>query len=187
MDCSLSGSSVHGIFQARILEWVAIPSPGDLPDPGIEPESPALAHVFFTTESPEKLIFHSGCFNKIPDDLAASSPRTAGAGSSKLHSLHMHCVRDAFFWHFCLAGSWGFPGGKESACHCRKHKRFGFDPWVRKIPSRRKWQPTSVFLPGESHRQRSLARYSPWGRKESDMAKATSHACKQDLRSLTRD
>ena len=42
MDCSLPGSSVHGIFQARILEWVAIPSPGDLPNPGIEPESPAL-------------------------------------------------------------------------------------------------------------------------------------------------
>ena len=42
MDCSLLGSSVHGIFQARVLEWVAIPSAGDLPDPGMEPESPAL-------------------------------------------------------------------------------------------------------------------------------------------------
>ena len=52
MDCSLPGSSVHGIFQARILEWVAIPTPGDLPDPEIEPmslESPALAGGFFTT------------------------------------------------------------------------------------------------------------------------------------------
>ena len=37
MDCSLPGSSVHGIFQAGILEWVAISSPGDLPDPGIKP------------------------------------------------------------------------------------------------------------------------------------------------------
>ena len=43
--------------------------------------------------------------------------------------------------------------GKESACHCRKHK---FDSWVRKIPWRRKWQPTPVFLPGKSHGQRSL-------------------------------
>ena len=42
IDCSLSGSSVHGIFQARVLEWIAFPSPGDLPDPGIEPGSPAL-------------------------------------------------------------------------------------------------------------------------------------------------
>ena len=43
---------------------------------------------------------------------------------------------------------------KESACRCR---RWGFDPWARKIPWRRKWQPTPVFLPGESHEQRSLA------------------------------
>ena len=42
MDCSLLGSSVHGILQARILEWVAIPSPGDLPNPGMETRSPAL-------------------------------------------------------------------------------------------------------------------------------------------------
>jgi len=42
------------------------------------------------------------------------------------------------------------------------------DPWARKIPWRRKWQPTSGFLPRESHGQRSLAGYSPWGCKESD-------------------
>ena len=42
MDCSLPGSSVNEISQERILEWVAFPSPGDLPDPGIEPVSPAL-------------------------------------------------------------------------------------------------------------------------------------------------
>ena len=48
----------------------------------------------------------------------------------------------------------------------------GFDPWVRKIPWRRKWQPTPVFLPGKSHRQRSLAGYSPWGPKESDTSEA---------------
>ena len=47
--------------------------------------------------------------------------------------------------------------GKESACQCK------FDPWVRKIPWRRKWQPTPVFLFGQSHGQRSLVAYSPWG------------------------
>ena len=41
MDCSPPGSSVRGILQARILEWVAFPSPGDLPIPGVKPESPA--------------------------------------------------------------------------------------------------------------------------------------------------
>ena len=49
------------------------------------------------------------------------------------------------------------------------HKRRGFHPWVRKILSRRKWQPTPVFLPEKSHGQRSLAGYSPQGQKESDM------------------
>ena len=46
---------------------------------------------------------------------------------------------------------------------CLPCRRPRFDPWVRKIPWRRKWQPTPVFLPGESHGQRSLAGYSPWG------------------------
>ena len=52
--------------------------------------------------------------------------------------------------------------GKESACQCRRCGRPGFDPWDGKIPWRRKWQPAPVFLPGESHGQRSLVGYSPW-------------------------
>ena len=44
----------------------------------------------------------------------------------------------------------------------------GFNPWVGKIPWRRKWQSTPVLLPGKPHGQRSLVGYSPWGRKESD-------------------
>ena len=52
-------------------------------------------------------------------------------------------------------------------------KRHRFDPWIRKIPWRRAWQPTPVFLPGESHGQKSLAGYSPWGHKELDMTEAT--------------
>ena len=59
-----------------------------------------------------------------------------------------------------------FPGGvsgKESTCQCRKHKRFGLDLWVGKIPWRRKRQLTPVSLPGESQGQRSLMGYSPWG------------------------
>ena len=71
----------------------------------------------------------------------------------------------------------GFPSGasgKEPACQCRRHKRHGFDPWARKIPRRRAWQPTPVFLSGESHTQRSLADYSPWSCKELD---TTKHAC----------
>ena len=56
-------------------------------------------------------------------------------------------------------------------------KRHGFDPWVEKIPWRRQWQATPVFLPGKSHGQRSLASYSPWGPKELDTTGAAEHAC----------
>ena len=52
--------------------------------------------------------------------------------------------------------------------------RFRFDPWVRKFPWRRKWQPTPVFLLGESHGQRSLVGYSPWGCKELDITERLS-------------
>ena len=52
---------------------------------------------------------------------------------------------------------------------CLQCGRPRFDLWVRKTPCRRKWQPSPVFLPGESHRKRSPVGYSSWGRKESDM------------------
>ena len=70
--------------------------------------------------------------------------------------------------------------GKESACNAgdardadsiRTCKRWGFDPWIGKIPWRREWLPTPVFSPREFHRQRSLADYSPWPGKELNMTK----------------
>ena len=99
MDCSLPGFSIHGIFQARVLEWDAI----------------AFSDIIAYT--------------------------TIKYGLSRWLSA------------------------KESTCQCR---RLGFHPWVRKIPWRRKWQPNPVFLLGESHGQRSLVGYSPWGHKELD-------------------
>ena len=54
-------------------------------------------------------------------------------------------------------------GPKPPACQYRRHKRWGFNPWVWKIFWRRAWQPTPVFLPGESHEWRSLEGYSLWG------------------------
>ena len=57
------------------------------------------------------------------------------------------------------AGFPGGPSGKRSACQCRRYR---FDPWVRKIPWRRKQQPTPLFLPGEPHGQRTLVGYSPY-------------------------
>ena len=71
----------------------------------------------------------------------------------------------------------GGASGKELACQCRRLKRGEFEPWVGKIPWRRKWEPTPVFLPREFHGQRSLSLpytgYSPWGLKESDTTEET--------------
>ena len=62
----------------------------------------------------------------------------------------------------------GLPWWLRQLSVCLQCGRPGFDPWVGKIPWRRKWQSTPVLLPGKSHGQRSLVGYSPWGRKESD-------------------
>ena len=63
----------------------------------------------------------------------------------------------ALNWHlFYWMGSLGGASGKECAYPCRRLKRRGFDPWVRKIPWGRKWHPTSEFLPGKFDRQRSM-------------------------------
>ena len=60
MDCRLPGSSIHGILQARVLEWVPCPSPGDLPDPGTEPMSPTLYADALPSKPPGK--FFKGIF-----------------------------------------------------------------------------------------------------------------------------
>ena len=59
---------------------------------------------------------------------------------------------------------------------CRRHRRHRFNSWVGKIPWRRAWQPTPVFLPGESHGWRSPAGYSPRSHKELNTTEATEHA-----------
>ena len=70
--------------------------------------------------------------------------------------------------HYLLLLSSIFHGGSDSKSICIKCGRPGFDPWVRKILWRRKWQPTPILLPGKSHGWRSLVGYNPWGRQESD-------------------
>ena len=99
--------------------------------------------------------------------------------------LTLTCVFSVFFFfvYFLkelfkkakrIIGLPGWLSGKKSACQCRECKRHGCDPWVGKIPWRRKWQLTPVFLPGEFHGQSSLAGYSPRGRKESDKTEGLS-------------
>ena len=136
MECSLPGSSVHGILQARILEWVAmLSSRGSSQSRDrthVFYNLPALASRFFTTSS----------------------------------------IWEAWKWIYIhtYIDTWWL-SGKKSACQWKKCR---LDPWVGKIPWRRKWQPTPVFLPGKFHGQRSLVDYSPWSCKESDTTKQLS-------------
>ena len=82
----------------------------------------------------------------------------------KCECVSLQSQRKHFTWvidHGFLGGT----SGKEPTYQCRRQKRCGVNPWVRKIPWRRNQQPSPVFLPGKSYGQRSLVGYSPWGRK----------------------
>ena len=77
--------------------------------------------------------------------------------------------------------SLGLPWWLRRERRCLQCRRCGFDPWVGKIPWRRERLLTPVFLPGESHGQRSLAGCSPWGHRELDPTAGTWHALKHLL------
>ena len=104
------------------------PSPGDLPDPGIEPGSP---------------------------------------------TLQADLLWNLLYLNLCKGLPWWLRW--ERIClQCRKPR---FDPWVGKIPWRRKWQSTPGFLPGKSHGQRGLVGYSPWSHKESETTEELTQKC----------
>ena len=83
-------------------------------------------------------------------------------------SFHLGYSLCRLSYDFCCFSFPGGTSGKESTCQCRRCKRHRLNPWVWKIPWRRKWQPTPVYFPGKFHGQ-GLAGYSPWGCKESVM------------------
>ena len=120
-DWSPPGSSVRGIFQARVWSGLPCSRPGDPPDPGIEPVSfmsPEWAGRFSTTS-------------------------TAWGSLVAQTVKNMPAVGETWVWS-------------------------PIPTWVGKIPWRKEWLPTAVFLPREFHEQRSLVGYSPWSYKESD-------------------
>ena len=86
----------------------------------------------------------------------------------------LHLLSSPLCWRLIanLGLPW-WPNGRESACQWR---RLRFDPWSRKIPWRRKWQPTQVFLPGKSYGHRTLVSYSPWGWKNQTWIRNWKHA-----------
>ena len=104
---------------------------------------------------------HSPLELKVVDTILSlvAAPVISLRGCIFLHGFPTPCS------HFWLPR---WLSGTESTCQYRRHRRCRLDPWVRKIPWQRKWQPTPIFLPGKSPGKRSLASSSPQGRKESD-------------------
>ena len=98
-----------------------------------------------------------------------------GAHWLERHKWNIWAAGTAFFWfwlwsHEGMDLPWWLSGWR-TCLKFRRHRRGMFDSWVKKILCTRNWQPAIVFMPGESHRQRSLAGYSPLRCKESDMTK----------------
>ena len=122
--------------------------------------SEAMYSCQLTTRShPSLPILQSGLSPKL---LWSSSPQWRTYCQilcSYLSFYHLKCFIDMYL----ICGLPWWLSGKESASQCRRH---GFNPWVRKILWRRKWQPSPVFLPGKSHGQWSLLGCSPWSHKE---------------------
>ena len=133
---------VPGILQARTLEWVAISL--------VKSES-EVAQSCPTLSDPMDCSLPSSSIHGIFQARVLEWSSIAFSASEQL-------VRSNFKLSKVEATE------KEFACQCMRHRRFGFNPWVRKIPWRRKWQPSPVFLPGKSHGQRSLAGYNLWPR-----------------------
>ena len=129
--------------------------------------------------------FFDFCF-KHPNDAAARSSIHTQRRIS-LHHLVSSDPKCLLFgsplWYHILAICPELPfelprwlSGKESACQCSRRRECKFDTWVGKIPWRRKWQFTPVFLPGEFHWQRSLMVYRPWNLKEADRSERLNSA-----------
>ena len=147
-----------GFPRQEYWSGLPFPSPGDPPHPGIEPKSPALAGRFFTPESPGKILVHEWVYMRtyVP---------VCSVGLLVITPFHF-----SLSWKVYLKKSKSYRNSlvAQRLKHYLQGGRPGFNPWVGKIPWRRKWQPTPVFLPGKSHGLRSLVGYSPRGRKESD-------------------
>ena len=146
MDYSPPGSSVHGISQARILEWVAFPSPGDLPDPGIKHKSSALAGRFFTVHPPGK-------------------PLNSSRRTQRYTVLYLPLGVARTLLYCCTIFSWGFPGG--SVVRFTYQTGAGLIPGSERFPEEGNSSPLQdPCLGNPMDIQKSLVGYSPWDYKE---------------------
>ena len=140
MHCSLPGSSVHEISQARILEWATISF------------SRGSSQNRDQTHVDSLLLSHQGSLREaLREYYSTIKKKKWRAAFSFFNDENQR--QGVSCSPFKVLAFTGGTSGKESACQCRRHV---FNPWVGKIPWKRKWQSTPVSLPGKSHEQRSL-------------------------------
>ena len=177
MDCSPPGSSVHGILQARILEWAAMLSSRGSSWPRDQTRGSCTASGFFTAEPPGKPMWNIAQLKNTNEKskFRPSSATIPGMVNQSLQLQSHPFITSCPFFFQPYGGGNGLPCWLNRKRICLQCRRCGFDSWVGKIPWRRKWQPTPVFLPGESHGQRSLVGCSPRGHKESDTTEQLNH------------
>ena len=168
-----------GFFRQEYWSGLPFPSLGDLPDPGIEPRSPALKAGTLPSELPGKPKRpNQGAtkrtLSRIWDRISKNCSYIKEWDVKHiLENILCQLKRSVLIWCVpssmsSLVASQNFPGGSDGKSVWLQRGRTGFDPWVGKIPWRRKWQPTPVLLPGKSHGRKNLEGCSPWGPKESD-------------------
>ena len=138
IDCRLPGSSVYGILQARILEWVAIPFSRRSSQPRDQTRVSCIAIGYFTARA-------TSCNLRM-----CLGPFWEVTWFSWVSSI----IKDVCM----LLRPYLWLNSKESTSQWGRQE---FLPWIGNIPWRRKWQPTPIFLGGKSHGQRSLACFSP--------------------------
>ena len=181
MDCSPPGSLSLGILRARIMEWKKkkkkntgvgchVPFQGIFPTQGSNPGFPHCRQILHQ-------LSHQGSWRILewtayPFSRGSSWPRNRTRSPvlqvdslpaelpGKPCEMIPHCN---FIFHFLIISE-SFPGG-SAVKNSPAMQGTQVYPWVKKIPWRRKWQPSPVFLSGKSHGQRSLTGYSLWGHK----------------------
>ena len=169
-----------GFSRQEYWSGLPFPIPGNLPNPGVKPKSPALAGGFFTTESIVQTLFSDGGKIQIVTEPPTGAWAKVSAQDAARHSQkpanHPHeqnwgSVQTLHTGIMCLlylaAGSPGGSAGKESVCSAGDP---GLTPGSGRSPGEGNGHPLqcSCLVHGESHGQRSLAGYSPWGHKESN-------------------
>ena len=120
--------------------------------PFLPPENEIRSFIFLVTQS---TVWERGSHTSRILQGGEDKPLRTGSESPEFFV--------SFSMQIChISGLPRWRTGKEYACQCRRPKRPGFYPWVGKIPWRRTWQPTPLFLNGKFSGQRSLLGYSPW-------------------------